>query len=118
METGALYEIAFPSVFVFREKTKVPNGMGGFDEKYTDGEEFKGSLVMDTSAEARVAEKQGVTSLYTLTVPLDVPLDYGERFKDTESGTEYRITSRAGEKKTPAVASFQFQNFSVERVAT
>lgn len=114
----ALYEDAFPSVFVFREKTKVPNGMGGFDEKYTDGEEFKGSLVMDTSSEARTAEKLGVTSLYTLTVPVDVPMEYGDRFKDTETGAEYRITSRKKEKQTPAIASFQFQNFSVERVAT
>lgn len=113
----ALYEDAFPGIFVFQEKKLVSNGMGGFDETYVDGEQFKGSLIMDTSTEARTAEKLGVTSLYTLTVPVDVPLDYGERFKDTETGTEYRITSRKGEKQTPAVASFQFQNFSVERVA-
>lgn len=114
----ALYEDAFPGVFVFRDKTKVPNGMGGFDEQYVDSAEFHGSLTMDSSTEALVAEKQGVTSLYTLTVPLDVPLDYGERFKDADTGTEYRITSRKGEAQTPSVASFQFQNFSVERVAT
>lgn len=114
----ALFETAFPGVFVFRIKQLVPNGMGGFDEAYIDGAEFNGSLVMDTSTEARVAEKQGVTSLYTLTVPLDIPLKYDDRFKDKETGTEYRITSRAGEKQTPAIASFQFQNFSVERVPT
>lgn len=113
----ALYESAFSSNFVFRDKTRVPNGMGGYDEAYTDGAEFSGSLVTDTSTEARVAEKQGVTSLYTLTMPLDVPLDYNDRFKDTETGTEYRITSRAKEKQTPTVASFQFQQFSAERVA-
>ena len=114
----ALYTDAFPNVFLFRTKQLVPNGMGGYDEKYADGAEFNGSLVMDTSTEARVAEKQGVTSLYTLTVSPDVPLDYGNRFKDKDTGIEYRITSRTGEKQTPAMASFQFQNFSVERVVT
>ena len=112
----SLYETAFPGKYVFRNKTQVPNGMGGYDEIYADGAEFSGSIVMDTSTEARVAEKQGVTSLYTLTVSPDIPLDYNDRFKDVETGTEYRVTSRKGEKKTPSVASFQFQNFSVERV--
>lgn len=112
----ALYESAFPGEYVFRTKKLTPNGMGGYDESYVDGEKFSGSLVMDTSTEARVAEKQGVTSLYTLTVPIDVPLDYNDRFRDSDSSTEYRITSRKGEKQTPTVASFQFQQFSVERV--
>lgn len=112
----ALFDEAFLGTFLFQVKQIVPNGMGGFDDVYADGEEFKGSLVMDTSTEARTAEKLGVTSLYTLTVPVDVPLDYGERFKDVETGTEYRITSRKKEKQTPTMASFQFQQFNVERV--
>ena len=105
---------AFNQPFKFMELTREPNGLGGFEEVYKEGAEFQGALVMDTTTQARIAEKQGVTSLYTLTVPLEVPLKYGDIFKSSETGDTYRITSRAGEKKTPSVASFQFQNFTVE----
>lgn len=108
-----LFEV-YEETFVLRELTRVPNGMGGLTEEYVDGAEFKGALVMDNSTQARIAEKQGVTSLYTLTVSPDVPLKYGDLFKSVETGDVYRITSRTGEKKTPSVASFQFQNFSAE----
>lgn len=105
---------AFYQPFKFMELTRKPNGLGGFEELYKEGAEFNGALVMDTTTQARIAEKQGVTSLYTLTVPLDVPLRYGDLFRSVETGDTYRITSRTGEKKTPSVASFQFQNFSAE----
>lgn len=105
---------AFNQPFKFMELTREPNGIGGFEETYKEGAQFKAALVMDTTTQARIAEKQGVTSLYTLTVPLDVPLKYGDIFKSVETGDTYRITSRSGEKKTPSVASFQFQNFSAE----
>lgn len=112
----ALFAEAFKDVFVFREKHTASNGMGGFDVIYTDGERFSGALTTDQSTEAKIAEKQGVTVIQTLTVPPDVPLDFGDRIKSVETGVEYRITSRKGTNKTPSVASFQFQNFSVERV--
>lgn len=105
---------AFNQQFKFLEYSREPNGLGGFEETYKEGATFNGALVMDTTTQARIAEKQGVTSLYTLTVPLDVPLKYGDLFRSVETGDTYRITSRPGEKKTPSVASFQFQNFTAE----
>lgn len=109
-----LYETAFPQKFKFLEKTREPNGLGGFEEVYKEGAEFSGSLVRDTSATIRVAEKEGFTSVYTLTVSPDIPLQEGDLFKSVETGDSFKITSRPKEKQTPAMASFQFQNFSAE----
>lgn len=109
-----LYETAFPQKFKFLEKSREPNGLGGFEEVYREGAEFTGSLIKDTSATVLIAEKEGFTVVYTLTVSLDVPLSEGNLFKSVETGDVYKITSRPKEKQTPTMATFQFQNFSAE----
>ena len=52
---------------VYLTKTKASDGYGGYVDTYVDGVDFKAAIAFDTSIEARVGEKQGVTSLYTVT---------------------------------------------------
>ena len=48
---------------VMLEKTRVPDGEGGFTTDWADGVQFKAAINFDSSMEARTAEKAGVTSL-------------------------------------------------------
>ena len=108
-----LNDFARPCVLM--EKTRVPDGEGGYTIDWTEGAEFQNYQALDTSMEARRAEKQGVTSVYSALVDKDVPIEYGDYFKEKESGTVYRVTSNPDEKQAPKSASFTLKFFTAER---
>ena len=59
---------------VLMEKKRVPDGAGGYIVEWTEGAEFTNYQALDTSMEARRAEKEGVTSLYSALVDKAVPM--------------------------------------------
>ena len=99
---------------VMLEKQRVPDGEGGFTTDWADGVQFKAAISFDSSMEARTAEKQGVTSLYTVTVPLNCKLEYHDSFRRLRDGKVFRVTSDGDDKITPASASFQFAQVTAE----
>ena len=78
---------------VFLNKSKVSDGEGGFVVEWTEGASFKAAIVFDNSMEARTAEKAGVTSLYTVSVPISVAIEYHDVFKRLSDGKIFRATS-------------------------
>lgn len=64
--------------------------------------------------EARTAEKQGVTSRYTITAPITAKLEYHDVCKRVGDGKIFRITSDGDDVKTPPSASFQFLQVEAE----
>lgn len=99
---------------VLLEKKRVPDGEGGFLTEWTEGAQFKAAITFDSSMEARTAEKQGVTSLYTVTVPINAKLEYHDVIKRKRDGKIFRITSDGDDKVTPGSASFQFAQVTAE----
>lgn len=100
---------------VILEKKRQPDGEGGYITDWQDGAEFTNYQALDASMEARRAEKEGVTSVYSALVDLSVPIEYGDYYRDKESGLTYRVTSNPEEKKAPASASFRLKYFTAER---
>ena len=115
MEENLMLLDDFGKVCVFKEKTRTPDGEGGYYIEWTDGSEFTAYQSLDTSMEARTAEKQGITSVYSALVDKAVPIEYGDYFKEKESGTVYRVTSHPDEKQAPKSASFDLKFFTAER---
>lgn len=99
---------------VMLEKNRVPDGEGGFTTKWADGVQFKAAINFDSSMEARTAEKAGVTSLYTVTVPLNCKLEYHDSFRRLRDGKVFRVTSDGDDKITPPSASFQVAQVTAE----
>nr|DAH47754.1 MAG TPA: head closure knob [Caudoviricetes sp.] len=99
------------------EKRRTPDGAGGWDVQWVDGAEFTNYQALDTSMEARRAEKEGVTSVYSALVKKSLPIEYNDAFKDLSTGNTYRVTSRPEEKTAPASASFDLKYFTAERWA-
>lgn len=96
------------------DKVSIPDGMGGFENGYKEGALFKGVLNVDTSAEMKIAEKQGVTSKYDLMVNKNIPLDYNDIFRRKSDGKNFRITSNRGDGESPEIAEIQIITFSAE----
>lgn len=110
-----LADFAVPCVLM--EKKRVPDGAGGWTTTWTEGAEFENYQYLDTSMEARRAQQEGVKSLYSALVQRDFPLDYGDAFKDKNTGQTYRVTSNPDEKKAPQSSTFDLKYFTVERWA-
>ena len=99
---------------VMLEKRRVPDGEGGFTTDWVDGVQFKAAITFNSSMEARTAEKQGVTSRYTITAPLNAKLEYHDVLKRLRDGKIFRVTSDGDDVQTPASASFQFLQVEAE----
>lgn len=99
---------------VFLEKTKTPDGEGGFINEWREGEAFKAAITFDTSIQARTAAQQGVKSLYTVTTRKSVLLEYHDVFKRLSDGKIFRVTSDGDDKKTPASASLNMRQVTAE----
>ena len=105
----------FKSECVMMDKASVPDGIGGFTYTWTEGAAFDAAIVKDNTLEARVAEKDGVTEVYTVTVAKTLPLGYHDVFKRKSDGQIFRVTSNVTDSKTPATATFAFGQVTAER---
>ena len=105
-------EAMAPCVMV--DRTTQPDGEGGTITTWVEGATFNAAVTFDNSIEAKAAAVQGVTSLYTVTVPKRVKLEYHGVFKRLSDGKIFRVTSDGDDKITPERASFQFAQVSAE----
>lgn len=100
---------------VLMEKKREPDGEGGFlPAVWVDGARFKAAVTFDASIEARTAEKQGVTSRYTITATKNAKLEYHDVLRRERDGKVFRVTSDGDDKQTPESASFQFLQVEAE----
>ena len=99
---------------VMIDKRTVSDGRGGYDTIWAEGAIFKAAVVLDDSIQARQAEQQGVTALYTVTTPRAMNLQYHDVFKRLSDGKIFRATSDGDDKKTPAIATLDMRQVSAE----
>lgn len=96
------------------DKTTLPDGYGGYIPSYTPGVTFYAAVVFDTSIEARRADKEGVTSLYTVTTSRAMTLQYHDVFRRDRDGKIFRVTSDGDDLYTPASAGLDMRNVTAE----
>jgi len=99
---------------VMLNKQTVADGYGGYITTWADGAQFQAVIVFDTSIEARAAEKQGVSSLYTVTTTKALTLEYHDAFRRVEDGKIFRVTSDGDDKYTPASATLNMRQVTAE----
>lgn len=94
------------------EKTRMPDGEGGWTTAWADGIGFNAAIVLDSSINARVAEAEGVTGVYTVTTDRNVQLDFHDVFRRDSDRQVFRVTKV--NDPTPSVATFQFSQVQAE----
>lgn len=99
---------------VLMDKSTQADGYGGYISTYVEGAEFQAAIVFDTSMQARVADKQGVTSLYTVTTSRALVLSFHDIFKRKRDNKIFRVTSDGDDKFTPASASLDMRQVTAE----
>lgn len=96
------------------DKRTTPDGYGGYDITWSEGAVFDAAIVLDTSIQARVAEKQGVTALYTVTTEKAMNLQYHDVFRRESDKKIFRVTSDGDDKHTPQSATLNMRQVSAE----
>lgn len=95
-------------------KTTQDDGYGGEVTAWVDGAKFQAAITFDSSMEARVAQSQGVKSLYTVTTKRNKVLEYHEVFRRERDGKLFRVTSDGDDKFTPDSATLDMRQVTAE----
>ena len=96
------------------DKTTVADGYGGYTTAWADGASFDAAIDLDTSIQAKVAEKQGVTGIYTVTTVKALNLQYHDVFRRESDSKIFRVTSDGDDKMTPNSATLNMRQVSAE----
>lgn len=102
----------FKEPCVLFEKTRVSDGEGGWITQWVETISFNAAIVLDANMNARIAEAEGVTGLYTVTTDPNVTLDFHDAFRRVSDGKTFRVTKV--NDSTPKPATFSFNQYQAE----
>lgn len=111
----SLLDDAMESCVLLNKQTST-DAYGGFVNTWVDGASFNAAIVFDTSIEARVAQAQGVHSLYTVTTPRNIVLQYHDIFRRARDGKLFRVTSDGDDKHTPSSTDLDMRQVTAEEI--
>lgn len=100
---------------VIMDKRSVPDGLGGFSYEWVEGAQFSAAIEEKQSTNALIAEKLGVTELYTVTFEPPVVLTVHDVFKRLSDGAVFRVADNDTDSQPPSMASFHFSQVRAER---
>lgn len=106
----------FMTTCTLMDKRTVPDGYGGYKTIWTEGASFNAAIVLDNSIQAKVAESQGVTGIYTVTTQKALNLQYHDVFRRESDKKLFRVTSDGDDKATPASATLDMRQVSAEEL--
>ena len=105
----------FGKICVFKEKTRTPDGEGGFTKSYVQGAAVSVALFANQSLEAQKAMAQGARSIYTLNFDKSITLAYDEYIKRASDSAIFRITSDPSDNETPSVTDLDRRTATAEK---
>jgi len=105
----------FTEPFTLLNMVRTSDGQGGFTTSWEDGAEINIAVRYDSSMEARRAEKEGMTSVYTFLVSRSIELNYHDVLRRKSDQQIFRITSRTGDSVTPSSSSLSLTAVTAER---
>lgn len=97
------------------ERVRLNDNQGGYYTEWREGATFTNYQALNTSTEAQIAEKQGITSIYGALVEQSVPLAYGDYYRDNADGETFRVTSEPNESYTPSSSGLNLKYYSSEK---
>ena len=96
------------------ERVDIPDMIGGTKHEWVDGDAFTAAIVKNNTLDAKVAEKNGVKEVYTVTTT-DMALSFHDAFRRVEDGAIFRVTDNEIDSQPPHFATFHFSKVSAER---
>jgi len=104
----------FKASCVMLERNHAADGEGGFTPTWEERNSFHAAITLDSSTQVRKAEKEDVSSVYTVTTSREIVLKYHDVFRRIEDGKVFRVTSKGDDKKTPRSAALDMRQVTAE----
>ena len=96
-------------------KITTGDGVLGRTTTWQDGATFDAAIIKDSSIEARIAEKQGVTEVFTVVTQKGFWLDYHDVFRRESDGDIFRVTSLQKGSEAPERSTVKIGKVTAER---
>ena len=88
---------------------------GSSTDTWSQGATFDAAVIKNSTTEATIAEKQGITEIFTVVTPKSFLLDYHDVFRRLSDGQIFRVTGNAKDSEAPAVSSVQIAKVTAEK---
>lgn len=100
----------------FKDKTTSDDPYGSTVRTgWHDGASFMAAVIKNNTTEAIVAEKQGITEIFTVVFEKGLALDYHDVFKRLSDGQIFRVTSNVKDSEAPAASTIQLAKVTAEK---
>ena len=97
------------------DRRTVSDGVFGFTSQWVDGATFNATIIKSNTTEARLAEKLGVTEVYTVVTAKGFGLGYHDVFRRNTDGQIFRVTGNQRDSEAPEASSVKIGKVSAER---
>ena len=111
--SNLLYQIMTPCKIM--NHIRADDALGGFTESWEEGATFDASITKDSSVETLIAERQGVSEIYTVVTKRSFLLNYHDVIKRVSDGAIFRITSNAKDMEAHPASTVQIARVTAER---
>lgn len=97
------------------DRTTVPDGFGGFKDAYEPGATFQATIRKDSSTEALIAEKNGLSEIFTVVVSKRLRLRQNDVIRRESDKQIFRITSDTLDSEAPDASTVKITKCTAER---
>lgn len=97
------------------DKSTSDDLLGGTKETWSEGAPIDAAIIKNSTTEAVVAEKQGVSEIFTIVTKSSVMLDYHDVIKRLSDGELFQVTSRGKDSEAPEMSTIPIRKVTAER---
>lgn len=99
--------------YVVLNRNLTSDGLGGQEYTIVEGLTFEGVLILNTSIEGQIAQKQGVTGIYTFAYPKSLTIPPKTILRRIKDGKIFRTTDNDG-VPTPDMSTLDMKTTRLE----
>ena len=101
---------------VLLDKRTQADQLAGVVETWVDGAALRLGIATNNSTPAQIAYQSGAKVLYTVVMPLTVPLALNDRIRRKRDGMVLKLVSDPADMTTPGMATVQYKQARAEAV--
>ena len=88
---------------------------GSSTDTWQDGSKFRASIIKNSTTEATIAEKQGISEIFTVVHYKSFSLDYHDVFRRLSDGQIFRVTSNTKDSTAPEASTVKIAKVTAEK---
>lgn len=97
------------------DRVTASDGVFGYTSTWQPGATFKATIIKASTVEARLAEKLGVTEVYTVVTAKGFGLAYHDVFRRDADGLVFRVTGNQRDSEAPERSTVKIGKVTAER---